>query len=214
VAFGSVHHATPLEYGGLGLSGVEGHVFRDVNGDGRFGERDEPVANATVRVGGLVTHTDARGRYSMWNVLPYQAVNVRIDTLSLEDPGWVPALPTRALRPSPQQYTSVEFGLVRTRELTGVLVPGAKLATTAGVGLELRDVEGGALNTARTFSDGAFYFSRVRPGRYRLTLAKSSAAALGIATPPEVVVVIDAETDTIVELPAITLQRDVPAAKP
>ncbi len=214
VAFGSVHHATPLEYGGLGLSGVEGHVFRDVNGDGRFGERDEPVANATVRVGGLVTHTDARGRYSMWNVLPYQAVNVRIDTLSLEDPGWVPALPTRALRPSPQQYTSVEFGLVRTRELTGVLVPGAKLATTAGVGLELRDVEGGALNTARTFSDGAFYFSRVRPGRYRLTLAKSSAAALGIATPPEVDVVIDAETDTVVELPAITLKRDVPATKP
>ena len=214
VAFGSVHRATPLEYGGLGLSGVEGHVFRDVNGDGRFGERDEPVANATVRVGGLVTRTDARGRYSMWNVLPYQAVNVRIDTLSLEDPGWVPALPARALRPSPQQYTSVEFALVRTRELTGVLVPGATLATTAGVGLELRDVEGGALYTSRTFSDGAFYFSRVRPGRYRLTLARSSATALGIATPPQVDVVIDSETDTVVELPAITLQRDGNGARP
>ena len=214
VAFGSVRHATPLEYGGLGLSGVEGHVFRDVDGDGKLGGADEPVAGAAVRVGGLVTRTDTRGRYAMWNVLPYEAVNVRIDTLSLEDPGWVPALPARALRPSPQQYTQVEFGLVRTRELTGALVPGAKLATTAGVGLELRDVEGGALYTARTFSDGAFYFSRVRPGRYRLTLAPSSAKALGISTPPQVDVVIAGDAETVVEVPAITLQRDAPATAP
>jgi len=214
VAFGSVRHATPLEYGGLGLSGVEGHVFRDVDGDGKLGGADEPVANASVRIGGLVTRTDARGRYAIWNVLPYEAVNVRIDTLSLEDPGWVPALPARALRPSPQQYTQIEFGLVRTRELMGVLVPGPKLATTAGVGLELRDVEGGALYTARTFSDGAFYFSRVRPGRFRLTLAASSATALGIATPPQVDVVIASDTDAVVELPAITLQRDASSAVP
>jgi hypothetical protein len=208
VAFGSVRPATPLEYGGLGLSGIEGHVFRDLDGDGRRGGGDEPVANAVVRVGGLVTRTDARGRYSIWNVLPYQAVDVRIDTLSLEDPGWVPALPARTLRPSPQQYTQIEFGLVRTRELTGVLVPGGKLATTAGVGLELRDVEGGSMYTARTFSDGAFYFSRVRPGRYRLTLARSSATALGITSPPQVDVAIAGESDAVVELPAITLERD------
>ena len=212
VAFGSVRRATPLEYGGLGLSGVEGHVFRDVDGDGRLGGRDEPVAGATVRVGGLIARTDAQGRYSMWNVMPYQGVNVRIDTLSLEDPGWVPAIPARALRPSPQQYTQVEFGLVRTRELTGVLVPGAKLATTAGVGLELRDVSGGALYTSRTFSDGAFYFSRVRPGRYRLTLVPSSASALGIASPPQVDVVIGVDGDEVVELPAIMLERSTDTA--
>jgi hypothetical protein len=134
-------------------------------------------------------------------------VNVRIDTLTLEDPGWVPALPARALRPSPQQFTRIEFGLVRTRELTGVLVPGAKLATAAGVGLELRDVAGGALYTSRTFSDGAFYFSRVRPGQYRLTLARSSASALGIASPPQVDVAISADGDEVVELPAIPLER-------
>jgi hypothetical protein len=210
VAFGSVRHATPLEYGGLGLSGIEGHVYRDVDGDGRFGGADEPVSGAAVRVGGLVTRTDARGRYSMWNVLPYEAVNVRIDTLSLEDPGWVPSLPARALRPSPQQYTQVEFGLVRTRELTGALAPDTSLATTAGVGVELRDADGGATYTARTFSDGAFYFSRVRPGRYRLTLSASSAKALEIAAPPQIDVVIGGDAESIVELPPIPLTRDAP----
>ena len=207
VAFGSVRRATPLEYGGLGLSGVEGHVFRDLDGDGRLGARDELVSGARVRVGGLVTRTDARGRYSLWNVMPYQAVNVRIDTLSLEDPGWVPALPARALRPSPQQYTQVEFGLVRTREVAGSLLAGAGISTTAGVGLELRDMEGGALHAARSFSDGAFYFSRVRPGRYRLTLAASSAAALGIAAPPAVDVVVPPTGDEVVDIAPVTLAR-------
>jgi hypothetical protein len=208
VAFGSVRRARPLEYGGLGLSGVEGHVFRDLDGDGKLGPRDEPVSGATVRVGGLVTHTDDRGRYSMWNVLPYQAVTVQVDTLSLEDPGWVPALPARTLRPSPQQYTGVEFGLVRTREITGTLVPGTSIATAAGVGLELRDVDGGALQASRTFSDGAFYFGRVRPGHYRLAIAKASASALGITTPPMVDVIVGADSDAIVELPPIPLERD------
>ena len=208
VAFGSVRRATPLEYGGLGLSGVEGHVFRDVDGDGRLGAQDEPVSGVRVRVGGLVTRTDERGRYSLWNVMPYQPVNVRVDTLSLEDPGWVPALPSRALRPSPQQYTQVEFGLVRTREVTGSLVPGNGIPTTAGVGLELRDVDGGALHAARSFSDGAFYFSRVRPGRYRLTVAPSSATALGISSPPQVDLVVAPVGDEVIEVPAITLVRD------
>jgi hypothetical protein len=208
VAFGSVRRATPLEYGGLGLSGVEGHVFRDVDGDGQLSEKDEPVSGARVRVGGLVARTDERGRYSLWNVMPYQPVSVRVDTLSLEDPGWVPALPARALRPSPQQYTQVEFGLVRTREVTGSLLPGAGIPTTAGVGLELRDVDGGALHAARSFSDGAFYFSRVRPGRYRLTLAPSSAAALGISVAPQLDVFVAPIGDEIVDIPPLTLARD------
>jgi hypothetical protein len=211
VAFGSVRHATPLEYGGLGLAGVEGHVFRDNDGDGKLGPGDEPVGDVTVRIGGLLTRTDSAGRYSLWNVLPYQPINVQLDTLSLQDPAWVPALPARAVRPSPQQFTRIEFALVRTREIAGMLVPGARIATPAGVGLELRDAMSGVLHTARTFSDGAFYFSRVRPGTYRLTLAKSSAAALGITTPPQLDVTVAADAADIVDVPAITLSRDASA---
>ena len=214
VAFGNVRHVAPLEYGGLGLSGVEGHVFRDVDGDGALGAHDEPVAGVVVRIGGLLARTDSQGRYALWNVLPYQPVNVQLDTLSLEDPAWVPALPARALRPSPQQYTTIEFALVRTREVAGQLSPGAHMAMPSGVGIELRDAMSGSLHTARTFSDGAFYFSRVRPGRYHLTLTKSSATALGIESPPQVDVVVTADGSDVVDLPTITLERTTPAATP
>jgi hypothetical protein len=214
VAFGSVKHATPLEYGGLGLSGVEGHVFRDLDADGKQGPGDEPIAGATVRIGGLMTQTDSAGRYSMWNVLPYQAVSVQLDTLTLEDPSWVPALPTRALRPSPQQYTNIEFALVRTREVAGLLTPGARVPMPAGVGVELRDVASGAIHTARTFSDGAFYFSRVRPGMYRLTLTATSSAALGITSPPQVDVRVKGDGSDVVDLPPITLNRSAAPEAP
>ncbi|MDB4883559.1 MAG: hypothetical protein JWL95_2325 [Gemmatimonadetes bacterium] len=214
VAFGSVRRATPLEYGGLGLSGIEGRVFRDLDGDGKPSSGDEPVPGVVVRIGGLLARTDSEGRYSLWNVLPYQPVNVQIDTLSLEDPAWVPALPARALRPSPQQFTAIDFALVRTRELTGMLVPGARVATPAGVGLELRDAMSGALHTARSFSDGAFYFSRVRPGSYRLTLAKTSSTALGITSPPHVDVTVGSDGADVVDLPPITLNRGALPASP
>lgn len=211
VAFGSVRHVTPLEYGGLGLAGVEGHVYRDLDGDGELGPRDEPVSGVTVRIGGLLARTDSAGRYSLWNVLPYQAVNVQLDTLSLEDPAWVPALPGRALRPSPQQYTKIQFALVRTREVVGQLSPGARITSVAGVGVELRDAMSGSLHVARTFSDGAFYFSRVRPGKYRLTVAKSSAVALGIDAPPQLDIVVGVDGNDVVDLQPIILERAAPA---
>ena len=118
------------------------------------------------------------------------------------------------LRPSPQQFTGIDFALVRTRELAGLLVPGTRVATPAGVGLELRDAMSGALHTARSFSDGAFYFSRVRPGSYRLSLAQSSSTALGITSPPQLEVLVGTEGADILDLPPITLNRAVPSASP
>ena len=207
VAFGSVRRTTALEYGGLGLSGVEGRVFRDNDGDGQFGPGDQLVANATVQVGGLRTITDSAGRYSMWNVVPYEAIDVLVDSLSLEEPGWVPAVATRALRPSPQQYTRVDFALVRTREVIGRVATTGSMSAPSGVAVELRESRTGALYEARTFSDGAFYVSRVRPGRYLLTVVSSSLRALGAADMGPREVVVGAEGDDVVELPAVTLSR-------
>ena len=207
VAFGNVRRATPLEYGGLGLSGVEGRVYRDNDGDGQFGAGDQVVGNVTVQVGGLRTTTDSAGRYGLWNIVPYEALEVAVDSLSLEEPGWVPALGTRALRPSPQQFTRVDFPLVRTREVIGRIAVPARMAAPSGVSIELRDTRTGALYQARTFSDGAFYLSRVRPGRYLLTVASSSLRALGALDVVPRGVTVSADGDDVVEIPTVVLSR-------
>jgi hypothetical protein len=205
VAVGSVRRATPLAYGGLGYSGVEGRVYQDVNGSGAYDRADHPVANAVVRVGGLRVRTDSSGRYSSWSATPYERIEVELDTLSLDDPAWVPAVPSHFLRPSPHQFTDVAFPLVHTREVMGRLVADSGMAMPAGVSLELRDSTTGALYRTRTFGDGAYYISRMRPGRYRLAVSASSLAVLR-ATSPDVLVMVPAEGEEAIEVPPIELR--------
>lgn len=205
VAFGSMRRATPLAYGGLGYAGVEGRVYRDNDADGAFGPADQPVADAIVRVGGLRVHTDSAGRYSSWSATPWERLDVQLDTLSLQDPAWVPAVTTHALRPSPHQFTGVIFPLVHTRELLGRLAVDSGMPAPAGVGLELRDSSTGAMYRTRTYGDGGFYISRMRPGRYVLTVNESSLAVLG-AEQPAIVVEVPATGDEAIELPAIPLR--------
>jgi outer membrane usher protein FimD/PapC len=206
VAFGSVRRATPLAYGGVGLSGIEGQVFQDRNGDGLFEAGEAPAAHVAVRVGGLRVFTDSAGRYSLWSAIPYEPLGVQLDSLSLDDPAWVPAVASRTLRPSPQQFTRVDFALVRTRELIGRLQGERGLPMPAGVAVELRDATSGALYRTRTFSDGAYYIGRVRPGRYEIVVAASSVRALGAATPPGVQVVVSADGEDVVEAPVVVLR--------
>ena len=205
VAFGSVRRATPLAYGGLGYSGIEGRVYQDVDANGAFSAADRPVANAVIRVGGLRVHTDSAGRYSSWSATPYERLDVQLDTLSLQDPAWVPVVTTHSLRPSPHQFTGVPFPLVHTREVLGRFVVDSGMPAPAGVSLELRDASTGALSRTRTFGDGGFYISRMRPGRYALTVSASSLAVLG-AERPEIVVTVPSEGDEAIELPPIRLR--------
>jgi hypothetical protein len=179
LALGGGARPLPLEFGGLGLTGVSGTVFHDLDGDGRFGAGDEAVGDAWVGVGGIRAKTDARGRYATWSVLPYQTIAVALDTAAMADPSWAPARGDSLLRPSPHLFSRVDFPLVRTREVAGMLVPAAGVEVPAGVTVEIvRRGTGQVVETARTFSDGEFYFGRVLPGEYELRIAESSLRAL------------------------------------
>jgi hypothetical protein len=205
VAVGSVRRATPLAYGALGYSGVEGRVYEDLDGNGAYDDADQPVTNAVVRVGGLRVRTDSSGRYSSWSATPYERIDVELDTLSLDDPAWVPVVPSHYLRPSPHQFSDVTFPLVHTREVMGRLIADSAMAMPAGVSIELRDSTTGAMYRTRTFGDGTFYLSRMRPGRYRLAVSASSLAVLG-AAPPEVMVDVPTEGEEALEVPPIELR--------
>jgi hypothetical protein len=208
LALGGGARPLPLEFGGLGLSGVSGTVFHDLDGDGRFGAGDEAVDDAWVGVGGIRVKTDARGRYATWSVLPYQTLAVALDTAAMADPSWAPARGDSLLRPSPHLFSRVDFPLVRTREVAGMLVPAAGVEAPAGVTVEVvRRGTGQVVETARTFSDGEFYFGRVLPGEYELRIAESSLRALRAAAEgaPIHFTVSPAGDGFLVEIPPIRL---------
>lgn len=214
VTFGECTGVTPLRYGGLGLAGITGFVFRDADGDGRFGADEEAVTDAAVGIGGLRARTDSTGRYRTWSVLPYEIVRVGLDTVSLVEPAWVPAQSEAFLRPSPHLYTRVDFPLVQTREMTGALVPGPGVPTAGAVTLEIVNAATGETQRTVTFSDGEFYVGRVRPGTYEIRVAASSLRALGaVALPASTRVVVPASGDEpLVEVAPIRLVRGTPGA--
>lgn len=206
-SYGRGAGATPLPYGGLGQAGVTGTVFEDLDGDGARGPGEAGVPGVWVGVGGLRTRTDSTGHYATWSVLPYEVVQVRVDTTTLPDPSWVPATPALLLRPSPHMYTRVEFPLVRTRELAGLLLPGEGVATAGGVTVEITALATGAVQRVPTFSDGEYYVGRLRPGEYEVRVAASSLQALGARAEPEAVrfTVSSAGDEILVEAPPIQL---------
>ena len=198
-----------LPYGGVGFAGISGTVFHDLNGNCRFDDGDEAVDRASVDVGGVQVRTDSAGRYRTWSVLPYEILRVAVDTVSLSDPSWVPSQPEIFLRANPHLYTSVDHPLVRTRELAGQLEAGADVASSAGVTVEVVDVASGEVLRALTFSDGAFYLGRIRPGVYDIRVAESSLRALRarVSATPARVTIPAAGADPLVEVPTIRLVR-------
>ncbi|HEX8273814.1 MAG TPA: hypothetical protein VF615_14345 [Longimicrobiaceae bacterium] len=208
-AFGRGGGLTPLPYGGLGLAGVAGGVFEDDDGDGVRDPGERPVPGVFVSVGGLRTRTGADGRYATWSVLPYEVVQVRVDTTTLPDPSWVPSVPSALLRPSPHVYTGVSFPLVRTRELAGLLLAGDDVPTVGGVTVEIRSLATGAVQRVPTFSDGEYYVGRLRPGEYEVRVAASSLQVLGARAEPEAVrfTVPSSGDEVLVEAPPIQVLK-------
>jgi hypothetical protein len=86
--------------------------------------------------------------------------------------------------------------------------PGAPATPLAGAGVEVVNLlTGEVVLTERTFSDGVFYATRLRPGLYRLRLSAPTAAALGLIDPPEIAFEIPQESGPPVEVGPLILPR-------
>jgi hypothetical protein len=190
---------------GIGQSGVHGVVFHDLNGDG-IRDPDEPAAaGVSVSVQGRRAETDAEGRYRLWEIQPYDAVVVGVDSLTL-DFGWTPSPRQVVVRPSPNIFNRVDLPVVRTREVTGS-VEGPARRALAGVSVEVVDADGAIVVTGRTFSDGEFYFQSVPPGTFLVRVADSSARALGLCG-TGVEVTLSADGDEVLGVPTLRLRPE------
>lgn len=191
-----------------GYAGLHGRVFIDRDDDGLFSAGDEPVSDAHLIVGAFRTSTDDDGRFRVWGMHPYEPVPVALDSARTPDPTLTTRRAGMVVRPAPNVARRFDIPLVRTSELIGTLTAGSGVATVAGVSLDITDLESGAVTTTVTFSDGFYYVSRVRPGRYRITVSAPSLQALGASAVPASIefTVSGAGEDPVVEVAPIELR--------
>src|SRR5690606_33043050 len=196
-----------------GYGGIHGTVFVDNDGDGAFSPGDTTVPDIHILAAGHRAVTDSAGRFRIWNLQPYQPIAVSIDSTRTPDPSWTTVLPRIGVRPAPSRSIPTDIRLVRTRELVGSITAAPDGPTVAGITIMIRALDperaGEDVVTTTTFSDGFFYISRLRPGRYRLEVSPASLNVLGaIADPASMEFVIpDEGSEPLVELPPIRITR-------
>ena len=170
----------------LGRGGVSGYVFHDEDGDGVFDAGEEVAGEIPVVVGGERAVSDDRGLYRAWGVLPYAVTNLSVDTLNVASTDIAPARPEYLIRPTPNLYTRVDLPLLRTREVAGRVRWRTGRGPLGGITVEAVREGESQPRRATTFSDGEFYFTRLRAGRWELRVAASSLQALNASAAPPV----------------------------
>jgi hypothetical protein len=165
----------------LNRAGIVGEVFVDLDGDGSADPGEPRVSDVSVRIGPLAVRTDETGRFSVWDVVPFEPLVLSVDSGSVRDPLLVPATARLLVRPDPNTFTPIPVALVQTGEVSGVALIRDEGRPLAGIQVELRNLDTGQQYSATTFSDGSFYVLGVRPGRYEATVSEQAREMLSLS---------------------------------
>ena len=147
------------------------------------------------------------GWFSVKDLVPFEATPVAIDTISIDNPMWIPAHGPGAIHPTPNSYQLIELPLLQAGEVVGQVVSESGSALP-GATVLLRHVGTNDTTQVVTFSDGTFYTLGVRPGTYEATVSATLLQRLNATSSPARFVVGSSGTDSSVEDVVLTVVRN------
>lgn len=156
---------------GLAAHGtVLARVFVDHDGDGRLGPGDERLSGVEVEaLGAAPVPTDETGEAFISGLPAYEELQVMLTAATLPDPLLVPAREGVRVVPRPGSTAVVDLPVAPTGEVAGTVFSYGRAA--GGVTVELVDLRGRVVKTARAAYDGFFLLTQVPFGRYTLRVA-------------------------------------------
>jgi hypothetical protein len=182
---------------------VHATVYRDLNDNGVH-DPNEPFEKGALITTGTVQSerpTDAGGSVTLGGLTAYMPIAVGLDQTSLADPMLTPKKALQVVVPRPGVPAEVQIPLVGGGDIEGAIVKNGGMGFE-GLDLELVDLGGKVVGTARTDFDGFFLFERAPYGTYVVRIAKDSAQAAKILADLGIHVEITAEK-TVVRLGGI-----------
>jgi hypothetical protein len=186
---------------------VEARVYRDLNDNGVRDATEPWEQGAILTTGQRVSEeaTNKQGVVRVGGLQPFRPIAVGIDTSSLPDPSLAPRKALQVVVPRPGVAATIEIGLVGSGDIEGALVK-SDGSGFEGLDVELLDVAGKVVATARSDYDGFFLLERVAYGRYTLRLSAESAKAAHVEAAISRTVDISSEK-TVVRLGAIHVAK-------
>ena len=171
---------TPRGLPAVARAGLTGRACLDQDGDGRCSATEPGIAGIRITAGGMLAVTDADGRWTLWDLAPYAATIVTLDTTSLAAPYLVPPFINASVTPAANRLLTLDLPIVEGSVIEGVVTrEGGE--PVSGLLLRIRRIGGAELRSVRTFSDGGFYAIGLRTGRWEVTPDAAELAALHTA---------------------------------
>ena len=192
---------------GQGRGGLGGTVYLDENGDGDFDANEIPVEGVLLRIGARTVTSDSDGRYSVWDLVPFESIPLDVDTLSIANPLWVPGMGPATVAPGPNGFRRLDIALVEAGEVSGALLFAGSNRSLQGVRVVLRR-EGSDDLVTRTFSDGSYYLLGVPPGEYVVLIDPTDAMRIGVAQEP-VRATVDVGVPTVIDIEVTQVRSDL-----
>ncbi len=186
-------------------------TFIDFNGNKVFDESDDPLPG----VGFLnltawkKIRTNENGSALLTGLLVHHPQTIKLDLETIEDPYLIPLSEGVNVVGHPGSFVDVDFAFSYVGEMEGmVLDAGAMDAPIRHVGLEILDKEGNRIQSSVGEFDGYYYFSKLFPGEYRLSVIASTINTNRYLIPDPVPFLIPDEGGFVTG-PDIILQRKV-----
>lgn len=166
---------------------VAPRAFLDENGNGQQDPNEQPLADVGFQFNGMRRPqlTDEQGDALVTGAFPYQPLGVSIDNATLDDPSYYPANEGVTLVNRPGHVTQLDFPIVMTGEVDGMvsLSKEGRRIDVGGVEVQLVGADGKVIQRARTAYDGFYLFSKVPAGAYEVRIDPEQTRRLGLVEP-------------------------------
>ena len=198
--------------------GASVFVYLDKDGNNIFDVgADEPIEGITVRApqNGGVEVTDEKGIALFDTLAELKITDLFVEELSLPDPLWISGFEGLSVLPREGHVSKLEFPIHIAGEIDGTLYgreADNQINPLRNMTMQLFDDRGRIIKTTMTDIGGFYFFSKVPPGTYFLTVKESNAIKEGFSRPVPQKIEIDYDgtilygTDVFVDMN----KKDVP----
>ncbi len=175
-------------------------AFQDLDGDGAYGPADKPLPDVDFVAFNQTATTDQAGTARLEGLGYGRGVGIQIDPTSLPDINLAPAKPGVEVVPRAGRLHTIDYPVIAVSEIEGVasFVSERGAKEVSGVRLQLTEENGKIVGVARTEVDGYYFFERVVPGSYRLTIEPEQAKRLNLCPADLGTISVGFEPDVIV----------------
>ncbi len=171
-----------------GNGGFSAFVYLDENGNNIRDKNEQPLEGVIVKAlqNGGIQQTDENGIALFTNMIELKLTDIVIEERSLADPLWIPGNKGLSVLPRAGYFAQAYFPIHVAGELDGSIIGKHTNGTKKpmkNVGVNLYDLDGKLEETTVTDAGGFYFFSRVAPGVYYLTINEKSAKAKNFIRP-------------------------------